>query len=108
VAVDHEGKDTWWDALDIHESPLGRTAIIKPIFGDVGEYRVLCFVLLYALSIVVRYRPSVWRRVQEGEDDHLRVLVDAFLAVVERVLPQQFLESVSGDRIHTTMSKSMF
>ena len=59
-----------------------------------------CVVLLYALSIVVRYRPSLWRRVQEGDLDHLRVLIEAFLFVVERILPEQFLETVSGQRVY--------
>lgn len=35
----------------------------------------------------------------EGDLDHMRVLIEAFLAVVERVLPEQFLASVTGDRI---------
>jgi hypothetical protein len=54
--------------------------------------------LLYALSITVRYRPSIWRRVQEGDLDHMRVLIEAFLAVVERVLHEQFLEKVTDQR----------
>jgi hypothetical protein len=41
----------------------------------------------------------VWRRVQEGDHDHLRVLVEAYLAVVERVLPEQFLERISAQRV---------
>ncbi len=99
VAVDWSGKNIWWDALPLHHSPFERTALIAPLFGNVGQYRVICVALLYALSIVVRYRPSVWRRVQEGDLDHLRVLIEAFLAVVERVLPEQFLEKVSGQRV---------
>jgi hypothetical protein len=99
VAVDSRGKDLWWDAIPVHHSPFERTALIVPLFGAVGEYRAICVVLLYALSIVVRYRPSVWRRVQEGDLDHLRVLIEAFLAVVERVLPEQFLEKVTGQRV---------
>ncbi|MBI4720124.1 MAG: hypothetical protein HY770_02635 [Chitinivibrionia bacterium] len=99
VAVDSTGKDVWWDALPIHHSPFTRTALIVPVFGVVGEYRAICIALLYALSIIVRYRPSVWRRVQEGDLDHLRVLIEAFLAVVERVLPEQFLEHVTGHRV---------
>lgn len=99
VAVDWTGKEVWWDALSLHHSPFERTALIKPLFGKVGQYRAICIALLYALSIVVRYRPSVWRRVQEGDLDHLRVLTEAFLAVVERVLPEQFLEQVTGQRI---------
>lgn len=99
VAIDHVGKDMWFEALPIHHSPFERNALILPVFGVVGEYRAICVVLLYALSIVVRYRPSVWRRVQEGDLDHMRVLIEAFLAVVERVLPEQFLEKVSGQRV---------
>jgi len=66
----------------------------------VNEYRALCFTVLYALSIIVRYRPSVWRRVQEGDLDHMRALIEAFLAVVERVLPEQFLLSVTDSKIY--------
>ena len=99
VAVDAAGKESWWDALPVHHSPFERAALIVPAFGVVGEYRAICTALLYALSIMVRYRPSVWRRVQDGDHDHLRVLVEAFLAVVERVLPEQFLERISAQRV---------
>lgn len=99
VAVDRTGKEAWWAALPIHHSPFEQSALIVPVFGGVGEYRAICMVLLYALSIMVRYRPSVWRRVQEGDHDHLRVLVEAYLAVVERVLPEQFLERVAAQRV---------
>jgi hypothetical protein len=108
VAVNHSGKDLWWDALPVHHSPFERTALIRPIFGTVGEYRAICLVLLYALSIIVRYRPSVWRRVQEGDLDHLRVLIEAFLAVVERVLPEQFLEQVTGQKFFVKQPGSFF
>lgn len=99
VAVDHPGKRIWWEALPVHRSPFQQPALIMPIFGSVGEYRAICVVLLYALSIIVRYRPSIWRRVQEGDLDHMRVLIEAFLTVAERILPEEFLEQVSGQRI---------
>lgn len=99
VAIDHPSKQFWWEALRIHHSPFGRAALIRPIFGVIDEYRAICVVLLYALSIIVRYRPSIWRRVQEGDLDHMRVLIEAFLAIVERVLPEQFLEKVTAQRV---------
>lgn len=99
LGLDDSGKDVRWDALPIHHSLFDRTALIVPAFGSVGEYRAICVALLYALSIMVRCRPSVWRRVQEGDQDHLRVLVEAYLAVVDRVLPEQFLERVSGQPV---------
>jgi hypothetical protein len=70
VAVNHPVKNSWWDVLNVHHSPFERNALILPIFGGVSEYRAICVALLYTLSIVVRYRPSVWRRVQEGDLDH--------------------------------------
>ncbi len=108
VAIDHEGHDVCWGGLDIHSSPLGPSALIKPVFRDVSEYRAICLALLYALSIIVRYRPSVWRRVQEGDLDHMRVLIEAFLSVTERILPEQFLARVSGTRIHAKQPGSFF
>lgn len=108
AAVDHPGKQFWFEALKIHHSPFGRQALIQPIFGVIDEYRAVCVVLLYALSIIVRYRPSIWRRVQEGDLDHMRVLIEAFLTVVERVLPEQFLEKVTAQRVLAKQPGSFF
>jgi hypothetical protein len=108
VAVDHPGEKIWWNALKLHHSPFKQHSLIRPIFGEVFEYRAICTVLLYSLSIVVRYRPSIWRRVQEGDQDHLKVLVEAFLAVSERVLPEQFLETITGRKVFAKQSNSIF
>jgi hypothetical protein len=108
VAIDHADKNIWWEALRVHHSPFKRDALILPVFGVVDDYRAVCVVLLYALSIVVRYRPGIWRRVQEGDLDHMRVLIEAFLAVVERVLPEQFLETVTGQAIFARQPGSFF
>jgi hypothetical protein len=108
VAIDHPGKQFWWEALRIHHSPFERDALIRPIFGVIDEYRAISVALLYALSIIVRYRPSIWRRVQEGDLDHMRVLIEAFLAIVERVLPEQFLEKVTAQRVSAKQPGSLF
>jgi hypothetical protein len=98
-AIDHPGKEYWHEALPIHTSPFARHCVILPLFGEITEYRAISVVLLYALSIVVRYRPGLWRRVQEGDLDHVRVLIEAYLAVVERVLPEEFLERITDRRV---------
>lgn len=99
VAIDHPDSEFWFEVLDVHQSPFERSALILPLFGCVHQYRAICLAILYALSILVRYRPSLWRRVQEGDLDNMRALVEAFLATVERILPQQFLESVTGEKV---------
>jgi hypothetical protein len=108
TAVEHPSEKLWWEKLNIHHSPFQRDALILPIFSVVDEYRAISMVLLYALSIIVRYRPSVWRRVQEGDLDHMRVIIEAFLAVVERILPEQFLAKVTGQRIVAKHAGSFF
>jgi hypothetical protein len=108
AAIDHGGKGVWWEALQLHHSPFKRNTLILPIFETVGEYRAICLALLYGLSIVVRYRPSIWRRVQEGDLDHMRALTEAFLAVVERVLPEQFLECITGQQVSAKQPGSFF
>ena len=108
AAVEHPPGNVWWESFLIHHSPFQRDALILPIFGVVSEYRAISVVLLYALSIIVRYRPSVWRRVQEGDLDHMRVIIEAFLAVIERVLPEQFLATVTGQQIVAKHSGSVF
>ncbi|MDE2419696.1 MAG: hypothetical protein KGO49_00745 [Gammaproteobacteria bacterium] len=108
AAISHEGLKYWWQALDIHHSPFKRDALILPIFGGVSESRAICVTLLYALSIIVRYRPSIWRRIQEGDFDHYRVIIETFLTIVERVLPEQFLEKITGQKVFAKQPGSMF
>jgi hypothetical protein len=108
AAVDHPGKPVFWEALRFHRSPSVPQALIRPIFGNIDEYRAISVTLLYALSIIVRYRPSIWRRVQEGDLDQMRVLIEASLAVVERVLPEQFLEKITGQKVHAKLTGSFY
>jgi hypothetical protein len=103
VRVDHPDHEFWHEVLPLHRSPFTANVagtLILPLFGTVTEFRSIALALLYGLSIVVRYRPSVWRRVQEGDLDHYRALVESFLSIAERVLPEQFLASILGIPVH--------
>lgn len=108
VAVDHAGHDNFWPALQIHRSPYIDHTVIAPVFGSVNQYRAICLAILYSLSIIVRYRPSLWRRVQEGDLDYMRVLIEAYLDSIERILPEQFLETITGQTVITRQPGSFF
>jgi hypothetical protein len=70
-----------------------------PVLGDISEHRILSVVTLYALSILVRYMPSAWRRIEGGDwDEHLALVKNA-VGVFERLLPEQFLESIINERV---------
>jgi hypothetical protein len=107
--VDHTERKFWHEALKLHHSPFqeGPTLII-PVLGGIGDHRVLSVIILYALSILVRYMPSSWRRVEGGDwDEHLALIKNA-VAVFERLLPEQFLESIIGERIVVRQPGSFF
>jgi hypothetical protein len=99
--VDHAEREFWHEAFRLHHSPFqeGPTLII-PVLGGIGDHRVISLIVLYALSILVRYMPSSWRRVEGGNwDEHLALVKNA-VGVFERLLPEQFLECIINERIH--------
>ena len=106
--VDHAGHDVWWTALPTHSSPFRTGAtLLFPTLGGLREYRTIAAVTLYALSIMARYLPSAWRRIEGGDEDQYLALVQASLAVWERLLPEHFLESIAGEAVHTAQPGSL-
>ena len=69
--IKHPEEELWHGALKQHYSPYTGSSVIIPVFGSVNEYRAICVALLYALSILVRYRPSIWREVISGKHEKL-------------------------------------
>ena len=105
--VDHTGHDLWWTVLPTHSSPFRNSpSLIFPTLGGAREYRTIAAVTLYALSIMVRYLPSAWRRIEGGDEDQYLALVRTALAVWERLLPQHFLESVAGETVRAVQPGS--
>ena len=106
--VDHVGHDVWWTALPTHSSPF-RTdpTLLFPTLGGLREHRTIAAVTLYALSIMARYLPSAWRPIEGGDEDQYLALVQASLAVWERLLPEQFLESIAGETVRTAQPGSL-
>ena len=105
--VDHAGHDVWWKVLPTHSSPFVQSpTLLFPTVGYLREYRTIAAVTLYALSIMARYMPSTWRRVEGGNEDEYLALVNASLAVWERLLPENFLESIAGETVHTAQPGS--
>ena len=106
--VDHAGHDVWWTALPTHTSAFRTdSTLLFPTLGGLREYRTIAAVTLYALSIMARYLPSAWRRVEGGDEDQYLALVQASLAVWERLLPEHFLESIAGETVHTAQPGSL-
>lgn len=99
--VDHAGHEFWHEALPLHSSAfLPNPTLIMPVLSGTGEYRSLALVVLYALSIIVRYMPSIWRRIEGGDWDQYLAVIKTTIGIFERVLPEEFLETIIGERVH--------
>jgi hypothetical protein len=108
VRVDHADRKAWHEALRLHRSPFKDSpSLIIPVLG-ISEHRVLTVIVLYALSILVRYMPSAWRRVEGGDWDEHLALITNVVGTFERLLPEQFLGSILQERIHAVQPGAFF
>jgi hypothetical protein len=57
---------------------------------------------------MARYMPSAWRRIEDGDENQYLALVKAALSVWERLLPEEFLESIAGEQVYTAQLNSSF
>ncbi|MBU6453405.1 MAG: hypothetical protein KGS72_16615 [Cyanobacteria bacterium REEB67] len=107
--VDHPGTKHWFEVIPVHHSSFENSgALLLPALSDLHEYRVNALCLLYALSIMVRYMPSTWRKVEGGDLDQYLTVVKTTLAIYERSLPQLFLESITGERVIAVQPGGLF
>lgn len=107
--VDHEGYDYWHEVLPLRKSSFTNSQfMVVPVLGGNTEYRANALAILYALSIMVRYMPSLWRRVEGGDQDQYFTTVQFMLDIFERNLPHEFLESISDERIVTGLPGGLF
>ena len=105
--LNHPDHKYWYEIIKLHKSPFTSTSYILPIFSSINDYRCIATVILYSLSILVRYRPSIWRSVVTGQYENYLALTEEFLFVYERLAPELFLESLLGTKIHVVQSGSM-
>lgn len=106
--VRHLEHQYWFDVVKQHRSPFTATSYILPIFGSVNEYRCITVVILYALSILVRYRPSIWLEVVSGKYENYLALTEEFLSIYERLAPQHFLEALLNKSLNVVQPGSLF
>ena len=62
--------------------------MILPVIGGMSEFRTIAVIALYALSILARYMPGAWRRVEGGDwDEHRSINPDDSVDLTRLSLP---------------------
>jgi hypothetical protein len=92
----HPADKYWHQYIDLYKSGYSGTSYIVPLWGRTNDPFVLHFMILYALSIVVRYLPSLWHDIEDGDLDNIRALVEHYLVIVDNVLPRLAVERISA------------
>ena len=106
-ALSHPLGKYWWECIDLYKSGYSGTSYIVPLWEHIRDPMLLHFIILYALSIVVRYLPALWHEIEDGELDHLRALIEHYLVIVDNVLPRLAIESITGRKFIVVQPGSM-
>lgn len=104
IFVRHSSDSYWYRHLNLYSSSYCHQSIIIPLSGLKDDWIVYAVMILYTFSIIVRYYPNLWRRIQDGEWDKYYTVCLQFAMIVEKVLPHIFYEKLTGQKLHISSS----
>lgn len=96
VQTHKDGK--YFEEYNTHKG-LSVSMIMAPVLGLSSEWDIYAVMILYTLSIIVRYMPNLWTRINHGDLDRYKAVIYQFSRVAERELTQIFLEKLTGKRV---------
>jgi hypothetical protein len=95
----HSLKTKWHEKLRPHYSAYCAPSLVAPLWKDVTDPLIINFLILYGLSIIVRYLPATWHRIDQGDLDHFRELLKHYFVIVDKVVPEMMYERITGKRL---------
>ncbi len=104
--VYHPEGELWWDHVLTHKSGYCGTSAIVPFWGTQDPF-ILHLVVLYTLSIIVRYLPETWYEIEHGKLDYINSLLENYLAIFDSVLPKLAVERLTKTHLVVTSPDSM-
>lgn len=105
--IEHSTKSHWWSDLNLYKSNYCASSIIPPIIGEIADPILINFMLLYSLSIIVRYLPALWYKITLGDLNHIGGLIEYYISVLDHVLPPLILKRITERDIHISMPGSL-
>jgi len=101
VFIRQKSNGEHYDSYQTHKG-LSASQVIAPLFGKTDLWEVFAIMVLYAMSIIVRYMPNLWARILHGELDRYKAVFYQFSRVAERELTQIFLEILTDKTVQIT------
>jgi hypothetical protein len=97
-----------WQNMKVYKSALCPSSWIKPVLCGLTDPLAVHMMLLYILSIFVRYRPKLWREITEGELHDYNVLIRLYMTIVRRVVPEMVLERIADRQVQAIQPGSWY
>lgn len=95
----HPNEGYWHQHLKTYHSSYSPTSIVVPLWNVTSDNIIINFTLLYTLSIIVRYQPDYWYRINSGDLDYIGSMTEYYVSVIDHILPLQMLERITDSRI---------
>jgi hypothetical protein len=93
--IKHPSQGHWWQYISLYRSSYCGTSIIAPVFNEIKDVVTIHLMLLYGLSIIVRYLPDWWYEITNGELSIYSSLIEHYLTIFDRVIPKLMLERIT-------------
>lgn len=103
----HPAEGYWHEYLNTYKSSHSATSIIVPVLNKIHDPILIHLMILYSLSIIVRYLPDVWYEISSGELDHIGSLIEYYLSIVDKVIPIEMLMRITERKIQISMPGSL-
>lgn len=87
-------KNKYLSEMKHHVSAMCTGVYIKPLFNVIDDYLVINFITFYLISIIVRYKPNLWREILEGDYDEFRALILNHLLCARQFIPNIVLNRI--------------
>ena len=104
----HPSDKIWHQTLETYSSSYAPTSIIVPLWDEISDIIIINFTLLYTLSIIVRYLPDLWYRINSGDLNHIGSLTEYYISIIDHIIPLRMLERITEARISIHQPGSIF
>ncbi|MCM3145085.1 hypothetical protein [Brevibacillus sp. MER 51] len=65
--------------------PIYKNTLVSELFPGFFDPFVLHFLTLYSISIIVRYKPNLWREISEGNLEYFKLLINSYISNIHNV-----------------------
>lgn len=104
----HPSDKIWHQQLKTYSSSYAPTSMIVPLWNETSDIIVINFTLLYTLSIIVRYLPDLWYKINSGDLDHIGSLTEYYISIIDHIIPLKMLERITEAKISIHQPGSIF